>query len=55
MNLEDNDVCPIVISVLKMLQVFPVSFFGAELQTQLKTVNKPFCGGENLCQRDVPM
>jgi len=39
MNLENN-VCPIVISVLKILQVFPVSFFGAELQTRLKTIKK---------------
>lgn len=43
-NLENNDVCPIVASVLKIFQVFPVSFFGAELHTDLKMVKKPFCG-----------
>lgn len=56
MNLENNYVCPVVISVLKILQVFPVSFFGAEIQTHLKTVNKPFCGeGKNTYQRNIPI
>lgn len=54
MNLESNYVCPVVISVLEVLQVFPVRFFGAELH--LKTIDKPFRGeGENTYQRNVPM
>lgn len=44
MNLENNDVYSIVTSVLKTSQVFPVSFFSAELWTRLKTIDTPFCG-----------
>ncbi|XP_064887189.1 uncharacterized protein LOC135575505 [Columba livia] len=44
MNLENNDVCPIVASVLNVFRVFPVSSCGAELHTHLQTIKKPFCG-----------
>lgn len=40
-RLENNDVCPVVIPTLKIFHVFPLSFFGAELQI-LKTIKKPF-------------
>lgn len=45
MKLENNDVCPVVIPTLKILQVFPLSYFGAELQTHFKSTRKTlFCG-----------
>lgn len=45
MRSEYNGVCPVVIPTLNIFQVFPLSFFGAELQTHLKTAKKnPFCG-----------
>lgn len=48
--------CSIIISVLKILQVIPASFFGSELQANLRITTKPFCGeGKNTYQRNIPM
>lgn len=38
---ENNDVCPVVIPTLKILQVFPLSFCSAELQAHFKSTKTP--------------
>lgn len=51
---ENNDVCPVVIPTLKILQVFPLTFCSAELQTHLKST-KNLHSMENTYQRNIYM